>query len=135
MREISPMRLKRFPLVEKNKGADLVNANAKGQKSGKLNKDHAAAMPNVQWFPTMTPYRHMRTMILAASLPDAPQIAVDSPIADQPFSIAYTDADRDIIDRAAKLCGFDSVKLSDKHSRESDEVHKISPVSTSRNIF
>jgi len=129
MRDLSPMRTRRFPLSESKKDQN------KGQRRGRLNKDHADAMPNAAWYPTMTPYSHMRSMVVAASLPNEDNISISSPVADSPFSVAYTSADYDIISRAAKLCGFPAIKLSDKHSKESDEVHRVSPVSTTNSVF
>lgn len=126
MSKISPMREKRKFFSETKE---------ESPSRGKLTSFHEAPMKNVLWFPTMTPYYHMRAMTLAASLPDEPKIDISSPIADQPFSVAYTDAEREMITRAAKLCGFNTIPLSDKHSKEENSVHTVSPVSHSRDIF
>jgi hypothetical protein len=114
-RPISPMRAKRFVIKE-------------GEGSGKLSNDDKAAIPNAAWYPKMDVYGHYRAMVLAASLPDHPTIPPYGPMADHPFSAGYSVADQQIIDMASKLCGFPPTKLSDKDSKESEHVHKVSPV-------
>ena len=121
LRVISKLRPRRFPIAE---GNTIIGDQGKGH----LSKDHADAMPGAMWFPEMTPYHHMRSMVIAASLPDEPKISVSSPVADQPFSVPYSDWDAEIIKRAAKLCGFTPTNLTDRRSKEPDDVHKISPV-------
>jgi hypothetical protein len=117
-RTVSPLRKKRYPLVEDKheSGGD-----------GKLRPDHAKAMPNATWYPTMSAYGHYRAMILAASFPDEPKIGKSSISADHPFSAGYSSADQDMINRAAKICGFAPRKLSNSASAESDEIHNHSP--------
>jgi hypothetical protein len=120
MREISEMRPKRFSIRE--------NTDSFGQGKGKLNPAHSKAIPNASWYPGMAAYDHYRTMVMVASLPDEPKIATASPVQDHPFSAGYSDADQQMIDTAAKLCGFKPAKLSSRYSQESEGVHKHSPV-------
>jgi len=119
--KISEMRARRYPLTEAQKPNEEM-------KLGKLHADHSAVMPNPQWFPTMSPYGHMRAMVLAASLPDEPSIANSSPVADHPFSAGYSEWDQKIINRAAQLCGFSPRKMGDKTSVEPEHIHRHSPV-------
>lgn len=115
---ISPMRERRFPLLEKTFDSG----------PGKLSKYHADAIPNASWYPKMDAYGHMRAMVLAASLPDEPRIASGSVTQDHPFSVGYSQADQDIIDKAARLCGFSPAKLSNGYSSEEENIHRHSPV-------
>lgn len=98
-----------------------------GQGKGRLNPDHAGAIPNASWYPTADAYAHYRMLVAVASLPDEPQFAADSPVQDHPFSSAYTDAEFDMLEKAAKLCGHTPKILSDRYSTEQDSIHRISP--------
>jgi hypothetical protein len=73
-------------------------------------------------------YQHYRMLIMAASQPDTPTVTPTGPTGEHPFSVGYSDVDQDIINRTAKLCGFEARKLSDGRSSEPDGVHKNSPV-------
>jgi hypothetical protein len=130
-REISAIRPRRFPLVEANgrpkEHAPEHKTNSFDQGLGKMPSEKSTALPNATGYLKMDSYHHYRAMILAASLPDEPQISIDSPTADHPFAAGYTDIDQQIIDRAAELCGFAATKLGSKRSVENDFVHKISP--------
>lgn len=97
-------------------------------KEGKLSKDTAKSLPNATYYPTMDTYGHMRAMVLAASLPEEPSIPSSSVVRDHPFSIGYSSADQDIINKAAKLCGYPVRPMSDKYSKEPDHVHRTSPI-------
>lgn len=96
--------------------------------TGKLNQNHEDSMPNPAWHPEATTYMHYRMGLQMASLPDKPAISPMGPIGDHPFSAGYSDEDQEIINRAAKLCGFTPRKLGKTHSSESEDTHKISPV-------
>ena len=120
MRQSSEMRTRRFPISEGQ------STSVEGE--GHLSQDHSKAIPNAQWYPEMSPYGHMRALVLAASFPDEPKIAKSSPVSDHPFSAGYSDWDQKIIDMAAKMCGFGARKLGDRFSSEPDDIHKASPV-------
>jgi|ERR1039457_244369 hypothetical protein len=130
MREISPMRPHRFSVAESKEDMMVADNDSGGQGEGKLNPDHSSALPNAAWYPEMTPYGHMRSLVMAASLPNEPKMSKSSPVSDHPFSAGYSDWDQKIIDRAAQLCGFTPAKLSNRYSQEQEEVHKISPVNS-----
>ena len=115
MKEITKLRARRFPIYEESKG------------TGKMNKEHENAMPNARWYPGGDAYFHYRTMVAVASLPDRPPENAYGPIADQPFSTAYTKEEDDMISMAAKLCGYPGKRLSNGKSTENDDVHKHSP--------
>ena len=115
MREITKLRKRRFPIME-------------ADGTGNMNKDTAGAIPNASWYPKMDVYGHYRSMVMAASFPDPPKIPPYGPMADHPFSAGYSQADQDIIDSAAKLCGFPVSKISKNDSIEPVEVHRVSPV-------
>ncbi len=118
MRELSKLRSRRF--VSESNG----NANANDKS---LSKNAAAAIPNATSYKGGDAYFHYRALVMAASLPDPPRIPAYSFTEDQPFSVGYTDADQEMIDAAAKLCGFPGKRISSSKSKEGDDVHKISP--------
>jgi len=125
-RVISKLRARRFSLEESKEDMMVVDPND-GQDGGKLNSDHADALPNARWYDGGTPYFHYRAMVMAASLPNPPKINASSFSQDMPFSSAYTQEDDDIISMAAKICGFPGKRLSNSRSTEGTDIHKKSP--------
>jgi hypothetical protein len=121
-KELSPMRERRFPLVESKASVE------------KMDKDEAAAIPNAATYPTMDSYHHYKTMTMAASLPDDPHMAPSGYTQDHPFSAAYTDIEKMMIFKAAKLCGFPAKEISDSYSSESESVNKRSPANHNSGI-
>jgi hypothetical protein len=94
---------------------------------GSIEPEAAAGLPSPTTYNNGDQYFHMRAMVLAASLPDEPKISAYGPYEDNAFSIGYTQADQDIIDRAAALCGRVGKKLGSKNSLEMPEIHRHSP--------
>lgn len=131
-RKISPIRTRRMEVLgeakhtDNRKNEDSIKNNS-GSSDGKLNSEQAAAIPHATDYPEMTAYSHMRAMVMAASLPNPPAISSKSTVQDHPFSAGYSDADQDMINSAAKLCGFLPRKLGSRYSEESPEIHRASP--------
>lgn len=120
MREITKLRARRFPVMESN-------------GTGKVDFD-STPLPNARWYPGGDAYFHYRSMVMAASFPDKPTIPPYGASADEPFSAAYTPEEDDMIYQAAKLCGYTGKRLGTPKSKESDDVHRVSPVHNWRNI-
>jgi hypothetical protein len=120
MRMINPIRERR---------ADYLGLNESLDGTGVLQPEHNAVIKNADWFPTAGTYQHYRMLVVAASQPDVSQGASPAgPTADHPFSVGYSEADQEIINRTAKLCGYEVRKLSDYKSREPKTNHTASPV-------
>ena len=118
-RVISPLREKRFPLTE----------GGTGETHGGMHQDHVATMPHPTAYPQADQYYSFyRMSIHAASYPDKSHINAVTDVADNPLGAAYTDIEQEMIDNAAKLCGYAPKKLDKYGSREPDDIHKISPV-------
>lgn len=87
--------------------------------------------PGLQTWPDLdngnVPYLQYR-MGLAMAI--APGTASDNhgPIGGQFTTIAYTDADQEILDSAAKIMNITPVDRSSKRSEEVDSTYKTSPV-------
>lgn len=100
------------------------------KESTKYRKSAHDAIPGAQTHPgTMNdPYAMYRLGMAMAGSPDFPGDA-EGPIEGiQIVTLAYTDADQKIIDKAAKATGADSKQLTTKGSRESNTVNTQSPV-------
>lgn len=100
--------------------------------SGKLDPEHEAVIPNAQWYPTIGDYGHYRLGLMMARQPDAENKHVNGPIGNHPMTIAYTNADLDIVNRARKLCGYPLATLTAGGSQEPDNIHKVSPINTTK---
>jgi len=96
--------------------------------TGKMRPDHENAIPNARWYSGGDAYFHYRSMVMVASMPDTPKIDPYGPLADQPFSAAYTKEEDDMISMAAKLCGYPGKRLSSTKSKENDDIHIHSAV-------
>jgi len=115
MRELSPIRPRRYPLSE-------------AAKKEKMSNEYKAVVSNATTYPNMDAYGHYRSMMMVASLPDEPQMAPASYTKDNPFTAAYTPIERDMIDNAARLCGYEVKQISNSYSQEPEHVNKNSPV-------
>ncbi len=96
--------------------------------TGQIHPNHAAAMTRGSWYPDMSAYGHYRFMMVAASSPNKSKASPAGPIGEHPFSVAYSKVDQDIINFARKVCGMEELPLGPGDSRESEDVHKISPM-------
>jgi len=112
-RMISEMRTRRAPMFE-------------GEASGKMDSNITSAMPNTRYYPNGDAYFHYRTMVMVSSFPDTPTIAPYGPNADFPFSSAYTSEEDDMIQSAAKLCGYPGTRLGTTKSKENTDINKVS---------
>lgn len=96
-----------------------------------LRKTTQASTPGMQTWPDLdngnVPYLQYRMGVAMAGAPD-----IDSPnngpVAGQLTTIAYSSAEQDIIDGAAKIMGVTPVNRSSKKSREVNTIQTTSPV-------
>lgn len=87
--------------------------------------------PGLQTWPDLdngnVPYLQYR-MGLAMAIAPGSEAFNHGPIGGQFTTIAYTDADQEILDSAAKIMNIKPVSRSSKRSEEVDSTHKTSPV-------
>ncbi|VVC05206.1 Uncharacterised protein [uncultured archaeon] len=122
-RELSPMRDKRFPILEDHGG---------------LHADAASVMQNLTAYPRADGYYdYYRMSIHAASFPDEPHISPTTDVGNNPLTTGYTDVEQDMMDKAARYCGFRPKRLGTRHSEEPDYVNRKSPVNhnSGRSIY
>lgn len=99
--------------------------------SGKLHPSQETVFSPSNWFPTIGVYGHYRLGIMMAKHKheeegnDAPGLT-----GEHPMTVAYSNVDLDIVNRARKLCGYEPATLSASGSHEHESTHKISPVNT-----
>lgn len=114
MHEISKLRQRRAEMFE-------------AATHEKISAEQADAIPNLTVYPHGDQYFHMRSMVMAASLPEEPKIAAYSSYEDNPCSASYTEVEQQMLDRAAALCGHPGKRKGSSASIESSDIHKISP--------
>lgn len=100
---------------------------------GKLRKGAQNATPDMQTWPALnnnnSPYAAYRFGMALAGSPDFDEgMDREGPIGGDFTTIGYTDADRNILDAAAKHMGVIASQQTSKGSKELDHVTKVSPV-------
>lgn len=97
---------------------------------GKLRKGARASTPDMQTWPALnnnnSPYAAYRFGMALAGSPDYPMDR-EGPIGGDFTTIGYTEADREILDGAAKMMGVKSYQQTAKGSTETDTIQKNSP--------
>jgi hypothetical protein len=97
----------------------------------KLRKGAQNATPDMQTWPALdnnnSPYAAYRFGIALAGSPDF-ESDKRGPIGGQFTTIGYSDADKEILDAAAKMMGVASNNQTTPGSYETDSVNKKSPV-------
>ena len=97
----------------------------------KLSPDAIAAVPDAEMWPELdnsNPYHSYRFGLALAGSPDKNSMAKDGPSASKLVTVAYTEADREIIDRAGGEMRLRSQQLTTPGSTETSDVNKTSPV-------
>jgi hypothetical protein len=102
-------------------------------ESDKLRRSAEAAIPDAHFYPSLdnsSPYHSYRYGVALAGSPDYP-MDKDGPTQSKMVTLAYTDADAEIINAANKTMGVKGKALTSKHSQESSTVDaNNSPVAT-----
>jgi hypothetical protein len=92
------------------------------------------SLKHVMHFPKLDRYYELYRLSLDMAELGSPEgIEGDSkgyPVKDHAVMVPYTDADEDIIRRAAKKRGYKHLSTKSKKNKEVDDVHKTSPVAT-----
>ena len=98
-----------------------------------LRRSAEAAIPDAQFYPALdnsSPYASYRYGIALAGSPDE-TMDRDGPTQSKMLTLAYTDGDAEIINKANKMMGVKGKALSSKKSHESSTVDtNNSPVAT-----
>lgn len=74
------------------------------------------------------PYAMWRFIVAAAGHPGESDMSTEGPTGSKMVSLAYTQADADILDATAKKMGETGTVISDMASTEPASVNKLSPV-------
>jgi hypothetical protein len=102
------------------------------EEHSKFPEEHIGPMTGISRYDGLdnsNPYKMWRFMVAAAGHPDAEYpMSHDGPTGQKMVSLAYTDADKKILDSTAAAMGQPGTPLSDMKSTEPDFVHKVSPV-------
>lgn len=96
----------------------------------KLSADARSAIPDSEYWPDLdnsSPYHSFRFSVAMAGEPEV-SMAKEGPSGQKLVTVAYTKAERDIIDATAKTMGYKPKQLSTPGSTETDDVHTTSPV-------
>ena len=101
-------------------------------KESKLRKGAVAAVPSMRVHPGLdnsSPYAPGRFGIALAGSPDF-DMDKEGPTGQKLVTIAYTDADAEIIKKTEKFMGSKGSNVTTAGSQELNFVNKVSPVST-----
>ena len=128
------MRLREL-IRESEADSDSVSAQGGSGISGgrrRLDTNQQSSIPGMATYPDLPShyYDMYRFGVHMAGSPDKQSMARIGPAANEFVTVAYTDADADIINNSRKSMGLKQKALSTKGSQESDHVNKKSAVAT-----
>lgn len=104
-------------------------------RESKLSTSAKQASKNLAAWPSLNnnnnPYNAYRFGVAMAG---APQQKTDKsgPIGGDFITVAYSNGDDEILKSAAKQMGINHKQLASKKSKETDDVHKVSPVAAAK---
>jgi hypothetical protein len=104
-----------------------------GEPSGshrRLTKDQHSSIPNLSRYPNTGAhyYAMYRFGVHMAKSPENQTTPINGPSSNEMTTLAYTDADKEIIDKTKRAFGFKTKTITSKGSTETNEVNKTSPV-------
>jgi hypothetical protein len=102
----------------------------KGKRKG-LHPDQYHAISGASHYPDLPShyYNMYRFGVHMASSPENQTMAVNGPTSNEMVTLAYSQADLDIINRSAKEMGIRGAELTKFGSTETKDTYKTSPVS------
>lgn len=99
---------------------------------GKLNRGFADATPGLETWPALnnnnSPYLAYRFGLALANNNDENVFDRNGPVGGDFTTIGYTDADKEILSRAASVMGVTSTKRTNERSMETPDVNNKSPM-------
>lgn len=95
-----------------------------------LGGNYSAEMPSALSYPELTGrfYDMYKFGVAAAMAPDQIHDYARQSIGPDLLTLAYTEGDRAILDKAAKIMNIKSEKMNSKQSHENEDTNKTSPV-------
>jgi len=104
-------------------------------REGKLRQGVRDAVPGLNAWPALNnnnnPYNAYRFGIAMAGAPDF-KTDKKGPNGGDFMTMSYTSGDDEILNSAAKQMGVKSSAIAAKKSKETDDVHKVSPVANKK---
>jgi hypothetical protein len=104
-------------------------------REGKLRQGSKDAVPGMNAWPALNnnnnPYTAYRFGIAMAGAPDI-KTDKSGPNGGDFITLSYTDGDDEILNSAAKQMGIKSSSIAAKKSKETDDVHRVSPVANKK---
>jgi len=109
------------------------NADAPGNTGGSANKmhgHHEAAIKGMETYPDLPAhyYNMYRFGVHMAGSPADQDMKAVGSVANQMVTLAYSDADQDIINKSKKALGLKGKQLTSKASKEVSDTNTVSPV-------
>jgi hypothetical protein len=108
---------------------EFINEAQSKKNSSKMDASAISAIPGAsKWndLDNSSPYHAYRFGIGLAGSPEL-NMELEGPIGQKTMTIAYSDADKAILDAAGKSLGFAPTAMTGRESKEHDSVHKVSP--------
>jgi hypothetical protein len=127
------MRAKEFTILKEDDGDTSSSGNGgntSGGTRGKLHQNHFDSIPDLKSYPDLPShyYDMYRLGVHMAGSPDKQNMARLGPSGNEFVTSAFTDEDAAITNASRKAMGLKQRSISSKGSRESDDVHRVSPV-------
>jgi hypothetical protein len=117
-------------LIEEQSNVSATNRGSANKKSKSIHNNHKSSIKGMTTYPEIPShyYDFYRFGVYMAGSPDEQDMDKASPYANQLLTLAYTDADAEIIDKSKKAMGFKGKTLSSNHSKETTDINKLSPM-------
>ena len=104
------------------------------EQHSKFPEEHLGPMTGMTRYDGLdssNPYKMWRFLVAAAGSPDNEhELSLDGPTGQNMVSLAYTDADQQILDDTAKRMGQTGTQISDMASSEPNFINTTSPVAS-----
>ena len=116
--------------VKKDKSSAKHKAHNQSMKA-KFEADISHAIPGMRIHPSLdnsNPYNAYRYGVMLAGSPDNNHIDKSGPVAQKLTTVAYTEAEAEMISRADSRMGVNSVAVTTRKSDEQDGTNTKSPI-------
>jgi hypothetical protein len=120
-----------YELIKENDESSSAGPSGNTGKKRPFHKDQNNAIPGVTRYPD-TPahyYNMYRFGVHMARSPSDQDMSPAGPTANEMVTLAYSQADLDIIKNSAKAMGFKGSQMTSHGSREPEDTYTVSPTS------
>jgi hypothetical protein len=123
--------MRAYEFLKEDQGdTSSANQGSNKKKTGQINPNHKSSIKGMDSHPDIPShyYDFYRFGLHMAGSPADQDMEPSSPYANQLITLAYTDADSNIIQNSRKAMGIKGKSLTSNDSKENNDTNKISPV-------